>query len=164
MAQHNDEEEGGIGNIVVFFGYTVLAIWGVYTTFIVMGAMLQTMFPDREDLRFALALVLAFIIPVLTAMGGNSRKEDAEGIERLSRVALGTTIFSFGCAVIVAITMAAKVEPALRHEPNWFLDNPGSSKGMPDLNRRYSRIVAQMTCKAADAAGMYYCAPYVNER
>ena len=155
------ESGGGGGDIVAFILATILAVWGVYTTFIVMGAMFDSIF-DRGDLRFAGSLVLALIIPVITAMGANSRKEGAQGIQRLTRVSIGTTILSVGCAAIVALTMADKVVPALEAQPNWFLDNPNSTQGTPGLNRRYSLIIAHMSCRFADEAGMYYCPDHIG--
>lgn len=153
----NEEEEDNVFiDVAALIVSTILAVWGVYTTFIVMGAMFDSIF-ERGDLRFAGSLVLAFIIPILTAMGGNSRKEGARGIQRLTRISIGTTIFSVGCAAIVALAMADKVVPSLEAQPNWFLDNPDSNVGFPKINRRYSGIIAGMSCRFAHQAGTYYC-------
>lgn len=161
MSSRNEEESTFGADVVAFTLSTILAVWGVYTTFIVMGAMMATLF-ERGDLRFAGAMILALIIPILTAMGANSRKEGAEGIQRLTRVAIGTTIFSAGCAAIVCLALASMVVPSMESDPNWFLENPDSTQGTPALNRRYSNIIAGMSCRLAHSAGTYYCPPEVG--
>lgn len=162
MVSKPDEEEDSFAiDLVAFLLSAVLAVWAVYTTFIVMGALLSSVF-DRGELRFAGALILALIIPITTAMGANSRKEGARGIQRFTRVAIGASILSVGCAAIVALTMADKVVPRLEADPNWFLDNPDSIHGTPGLNRRYSGIIAQMSCRVAGDAGLYYCPEHIG--
>lgn len=161
MSSSREEEDSFVADLVAFVLSAVLAVWGVYTTFIVMGAMLATVF-DSGDLRFAGSLALALVIPVMTAMGANSRKEGAEGIQRLTRVAIGTVILSVGCAAIVALALAEKVVPRLEADPNWFMENPDSTQGMPKLNRRYSGIIAGMSCRAAHEAGFYYCPDHIG--
>ena len=139
----------------------VLAVWGVYTTFLVMGAMFGSVI-DNGSIRYFGALALALVIPIITAMGANSRKEEATGAQRLTRVGIGTTIFSMGCAVIVAIALAGKVVPTLESNPNWFLSNPDSTQGVQKLNRKYSNIIAGISCRVAHKAGTYYCPPNVG--
>lgn len=156
-----EQEESSVMDYVVFIASAVLCVWAIYTTFIVMGAMLYDIFEDGQ-LRWALALILALICPVLTAMGANSRKEGAQGVQRLTRVALGSSILSAGCAVIVLIALPHMVVPHLEDDPNWFMSNPHVTTGRQELNRKYSRIIAGMGCRAAHAAGTYYCPPQIG--
>lgn len=155
------QQESGAMDIVAFLASTILCVWAIYTTFIVMGAMLYDIFEDGT-LRWALALVLALVCPLLTAMGANSRKEGAQGIQRLTRVAIGSTILSAGCAVIVLVALPGMVVPNLEDDPNWFLENPHMTTGKPELNRRYSHVIAGMGCRVAHAAGTYYCPPHIG--
>ncbi len=157
----NEEEGSFTSDVIAFVLSSILAIWGVYTTFLIMGAMFATVF-ERGDLRFAGALILALIIPIMTAMGANSRKEGAEGIQRLTRVNIGATILSVGCAAIVALTLASMVVPSLEADPNWFMSNPDSTEGTPAINRRYSGIIAGMSCRVAHSAGTFYCPDHVG--
>ena len=161
MSSKSEEEDTFVGDLVAFVLSSVLCVWGIYTTFIVMGAMFAEVFDDG-NLRWAGAIILSIICPVLTAMGSNSRKEGAEGIQRLTRIAIGSTILSAGCAVIVTVTLASMVVPRLESDPNWFLNSPDSTQGAPAINRKYSRIIASMGCRAAHSAGMYYCPPHIG--
>ena len=157
MSQNSNDEESTFGaDLVAFIVSSILAAWAMYTTFLVMGALAAAVL-ERFELRAAVAMLLAVVIPVITAMGMNSRKEGAEGIQRLTRVNIGASIFAAGCAVIVCLTMADKVVSKLTFDPNWFLDNPEAQTGTPATNRKYSNIVADMACKSAHAIGTYYC-------
>lgn len=154
MSHENNTEDSKTGDYVALVIYGVLAAWAVFTTFIVMGALLVAVVDG--PIRFAGAVILALVLPAVTAMGQNSRKEQATGIEIVNRILIGTIILSFGCAVIVGITMADKVVPKMNNDPNWFVDDPHRQDGFPALNRRYHRIVADGFGKAAHRAGTYY--------
>lgn len=149
-----EERKSGLVDYVVALLYGVLAMWAVYTTFLVMGALLAAVVDG--PIRMVGAIALAFVFPMLTAMGQNSTKEKATGVDILSRIFIGATILSFGCAVIVGVTMADKVVPKMMNDPNWFLNDPHAMQGPPDLNRRYSVIVGDGFGRLAHAAGTYY--------
>ncbi len=156
MAEHDDTEEEGIGDLLLLPVYAVLAAFGVYTTFAVCGALLDTIIDG--GVKFAVAVLLAFVFPALTAMGFNNvRKEGATGIGIVNRILLGTAILSAGTCVIVAVTMAQRVVPTMRSDPNWFLDDPHRQDGFPQFNRKYHRVAADGFCQLAHAAGTYWC-------
>lgn len=158
MSTNNEEEEQGAMPYVLAVAYGVLAVWGVYTTFIVSGALVGTF--EEGKFRFAVALLLALVFPILTAMGFNNvRKEGVHGIEILNRVLLGTAILSLGTSIIIGITMTEKVLNNMRQDPNWFVEDPYQQDGFPAMNRKYHRVVAEGFCKAAHQVGTYYCPP-----
>lgn len=152
--QPQQEEEQGTSDYVVALLYGVLALWAVYTTFIVAGAVLGAVIDG--PIRLAVAVGLALVFPILTAMGGNARKEQATGVQIVSRIFIGAIILSFGTAVIIGVTMADKVVPRLMNDPNWFVNDPHAVQGPPAINRRYSAIVADGFGRLAHAAGTYY--------
>lgn len=150
------EQSDDVMKYVTAVVYAVMSIWAVYTTFIVAGALAGTVVDGQ--LRLAIAVALALIFPIMTAMGfSNTSKEGARGIETLNRVLLGTIVLSMGTAVIIGVTMAGKVIPNMQNDPNWFLSARSSGNGFPKLNQRYHRVASDGFCTLAHTAKTYYC-------
>lgn len=136
--------------------YAVLSMWGVYTAFIVAGALVGTLIEGQ--LRFAIAIALALLFPLLTAMGfSNTSKEHVRGIETLNRILMATAILSIGTAIIVGVAATGKVVPNMQTNPNWFLTDPYRQDGFPKTNRRYHMITSNAFCTIAHKVGTYYC-------
>lgn len=156
MSDRSEEEDDGIIKYALVVVYGVIAAWGVYTAFIVSGALLGTF--EEGKFRFAIATLLALVFPMLTAMGFNNvRKEGARGVEILNRILLGTAIMSMATSVIIGVTMTGKVIGNMRNNPNWFVEDPYRQDGFPAMNRKYHRVAADGFCQLAHNVGTYYC-------
>ncbi len=166
--QSNEEEGVGalILNVVLALMYGTLAVWAVFTTFLVAGSVFDQ-FLDG-DLKFAIALVLAVGIPILTALGENSQKEGREKVrgplERVHRVFIGSAIISFMAAFLFSMTMAGNVVGQLRSNPVWFLTQDARAFGPPppmeDITRRYSIVLSDLIEQVATPLGLYEWTPY----
>ncbi len=170
QAKKPQPEEEGVGalilNVILALMYGTLAVWAVFTTFLVAGSVFDQ-FLDG-DLKFAIALVLAVGIPILTALGENSQKEGREKVrgplERIHRVFIGSAIMSFMAAILFSMTMAGNVVGQLRSNPVWFLAQDTRAYGPPppleDFTRRYSIVLSDMIEQIATPLGLYEWTPY----
>lgn len=166
-AQPKDDGLSGlILDVVLALFYGVLATWAVFTTFLIAGTVLDQ-FLDG-DLKLFLALSLAVGIPLLTALGENSRREGYNKVltplERVHRVFIGSAIISFMAAILFSLTMAGNVVSQLRNNPVWFLAQDDRAYGPPppleDFTRRYSIILSDLIEEATTPLGLYEWQPY----
>lgn len=169
QARKPQPEEEGIGalilNVILALMYGILAVWAVFTTFLVAGSVFDQ-FLDG-DLKFAIALVLAVGIPLLTALGENSQKQGREKVrgplERVHRVFIGSAIISFMAAILFSLAMAGNVVGQLRNNPVWFLTQDARAYGPPpleDFTRRYSIVLSDIIEQVATPLGLYEWKPY----
>lgn len=122
--------QSGSEESLVGFGFTViklcflglLAGFFVYMCFLISGALIGQFV--QGAMQIAVASTLAIAIPLFTALGENSQKERFEVVHkashRLSRVFIGSAIFSAATAFIISFAMPWMVTDQLRNDPNWM--------------------------------------------
>lgn len=149
------EDEGGAFDWALAIFGVALAAWGLYTSFLVAGALLDEVV-QHNTARWIGSLVLALILPAFAALGVSSKKEKVPPSRWIWRATSAAAILSMGTALIIGITMADKVVGSLQNDPNWFMENRHAQSGPPALNRQYSARVAHACGKIAHKAGFYY--------
>lgn len=144
--------------------FGIVAAIGLYVAFLVVGTIFGHFLSG--SLKLIASLVLAAAIPVLTALGENSKRERFEVVEnpydRAVRVFVGTAIFSFGTAVICALAMSGAVVYELRSYPNWFLTDSQRHSSFGDFNAKVSLGLAQVVEEATSAIGIYEGKTHAN--
>jgi hypothetical protein len=140
---------------IALFG--VVAAIGLYIAFLVVSTIFGHFLSG--DLKLVASLILASAIPLLTALGENSKRERFEVVDkpydRVVRVFVGTAIFSFGTAVICSLAMSGAVVHELRTFPNWFLSDSQRQTSFGDFNAKVSLGLAQVVEEATSAIGIY---------
>jgi serine/threonine protein kinase len=137
--------------------FGLVAAVGLYVAFLVVSTIFGHFLSGQ--LKLIASLILAAAIPVLTALGENSKRERFEVVEnpydRIVRVFVGTAIFSFGTAVICALAMSGAVVYELRQFPNWFMTDSQRHSAFGEFNAKVSLGLAQVVEEATSAIGIY---------
>src|SRR5690554_3316977 len=137
--------------------FGLIALIGLYLSFIlvapVFGHFLSGTF------KLIATAILASAIPLLTALGENSKRERFDVIDkpydRIIRVFVGTAIFSFGTGILCSLAMSGSVVNDLRKFPNWFLNDAQRVSKVGQLNEKISLGVAQVVEDVTTALGIY---------
>ncbi len=135
---------------------------GLYVAFLVVSTIFGQFLSGQ--LKLIATLILAAAIPLLTALGENSKKERFEVVDnpydRIVRVFVGTAIFSFGTAVLCALVMSGAVVHELRTYPNWFMTDSQRNSAPGEINYKVSLGLAQVVEEATTAIGIYSGKPH----
>lgn len=142
--------------------FGVLALVGLYLSFILIAPIFGHFVSGT--LKLAATAILSAAIPVLTALGENSKRERFEVIDkpydRITRVFVGTAIFSFGTGVLCSLVMNASIVHDLRKFPNWFLTDAQQVSKVGELNEKVSLGVALVVEEATTVIGIYSGQPH----
>ncbi|MFP4599793.1 MAG: serine/threonine protein kinase [Persicimonas sp.] len=135
---------------------------GLYVAFLVVSTIFGQFLSGQ--LKLIATLILAAAIPLLTALGENSKRERFEVVDnpydRIVRVFVGTAIFSFGTAVLCTLVMSGAVVHELRTYPNWFMTDSQRNSAAGELNYKVSLGLAQVVEEATTAIGIYSGKPH----
>lgn len=145
------------------FGLTALI--GLYLSFILVAPLFGHFLSGT--FKLIATAILASAIPLLTALGENSKRERFDVIDkpydRIIRVFVGTAIFSFGTGILCSLAMSGSVVNDLRKFPNWFLNDAQRVSKAGQLNEKISLGVAQIVEEATTAIGIYEGVSHDNE-
>ncbi len=157
-----DESAGEfVGEFLRMVVFGAVAAIGLYIAFLVVSTIFGHFLSGQ--LKLMASLILAAAIPLLTALGENSKRERFEVVDkpydRIVRVFVGTAIFSFGTAVLCAMAMSGSVVHELRTFPNWFMSDSQRASSFGDFNAKFSQGLANVVEQATTAVGMYQGKP-----
>lgn len=145
--------------------FGLIALIGLYLSFILVGPIFGHFVSGT--LKLAATAILASAIPLLTALGENSKRERFDVIDnpydRITRVFIGTAIFSFGTGVLCSLAMSGGVVHDLRRFPNWFLSDAQKVSKVGRLNEQVSLGIAQVVEDVTSALGIYSGVDYSGE-
>ena len=137
--------------------FGLIALIGLYLSFILVGPIFGHFVSGT--LKLVATAILASAIPLLTALGENSKRERFDVIDnpydRITRVFIGTAIFSFGTGVLCSLAMSGGVVHDLRKFPNWFLNDAQKVSKVGLLNEQISLGIAQVVEDVTTALGIY---------
>jgi eukaryotic-like serine/threonine-protein kinase len=155
-----DEEPSSLEFVGAFLRmgiFGMIALIGLYVAFLVTSAIFGHFLSG--SLKLMASLILSAAIPLLTALGENSKRERFDVVDdpydRVVRVFVGTSIFSFGTAVLCALVMSGGVVHELRSFPNWFLNDSQRRSAAGELNASVSLGLAQVIEESTRAIGIY---------
>ncbi|MFW5968287.1 MAG: serine/threonine protein kinase [Persicimonas sp.] len=158
--QKDDDESDVLELVAVVVQLTFLglvAVSSLYVTFLVVSAIFDQFLSG--DLKLVAALILSAGIPLLTALGENSRRERLnvvrDPVHRISRVFMGSAVFSFATALLCALVLTGAVIQELRSNPNWFLSDRQKESFVGDVNASVSMELSNYIEKGTRAIGLY---------
>jgi hypothetical protein len=141
--------------------FAVIAAFGIYTAFILIGTMFGQFLSGQ--MRIFATLILCLAIPVLTALGETSDRERfrvvQRRINRITRALIAAAILSCASGALVALAMPNTVVGGLRSNPNWFLSGQMSASRLGEINRKISGTYANLVATTTGALGLYSPSP-----
>jgi len=140
---------------------TTAAAFGVYITFLVVGALLEGFLVGQN--RMFAALIIALLFPVLSAISETSDRERfrvvRRRINRVARALITTAGLSIASSALVLLAVPDRVIGEMQTNPNWFLQSDSSQSTVVSANERLSRRLARIFAGATAAIGVYNPGP-----
>ncbi len=155
-ANEDDLMAFSLGVVKVLLIATVAGFLG-YVAFLVVGALLGDYM--KGSWRLIGSVIAVATIPLMSALGETSQRERfrvvTRPLDRATKVVTATLVFFIGACLLASLVSADSVVGGLRKDPNWFLTEPESNRGLPAANRELSYMVSDFVAGSMGAIGMY---------